>query len=194
MQANRPMCHKKHNVQKGSSAEGPLGKLARLLFIEAKKAWVRPLPSVRGMPAGREEGMIQPTKARMRMLRSSLYGTPSEISNSIRGVLEVDVVAGRRMTREPTKVERIAKDGNWGGRAELVLKAVGVQVEERGVLCGNTGEMRLVLTWTRSACRAGDAGSGGDERSGGYEGHCCERRWFCDAGDVGVEDDCSRWA
>lgn len=71
---------------------------------------MRPEPSVRGMPEGREEGMTHPKKARARMDRSILKGLPSEISNSMRGVeTKVVIALGARATREPTKAERIAR-------------------------------------------------------------------------------------
>lgn len=93
MHANNPVCQRKRRVQKGSSPAGPLGKLARLAFMEAKKAWVRPLPSVSGMPAGIDEGTTHPTIARIRMVKSSLNSTPSEISKPMRGVLVAGVDA-----------------------------------------------------------------------------------------------------
>lgn len=61
-----------------------------------------------GIPAGMEDGMIQPAIARIMIAILFLYGTPSEISNSMRGVdLENtgDTVTGReekhlRMAKE----------------------------------------------------------------------------------------------
>lgn len=49
---------------------------------------MRPVPSVSGMPAGRDEGMTQPAMARRRMERLTLNSTPSDISKPIRGTVE----------------------------------------------------------------------------------------------------------
>lgn len=90
MHAKRPTCQRNRSVQNGSSAAGPFGQFARLAFIDAKKAWLRPVPSVRGMPAGTDDGTIHPTIASASVDRSTLNETPSEISNSMRGADDCD--------------------------------------------------------------------------------------------------------
>lgn len=89
-QANRPTCHNTMRSQNGSLRAGPLGQLAKLSFIEARKAWVSPVPSVKGMLVGIDDGTIHPRKAMKMTTGLSLYSTPSEISNSIRGTDTVD--------------------------------------------------------------------------------------------------------
>lgn len=76
--------------------------------MDAKKAWERPVPSVRGIPAGSEEGTTQPTMASARVDKFTSNLTPSEISKSMRGVwTEGD--DGGATTRAPAKVERMTK-------------------------------------------------------------------------------------
>lgn len=69
--------------------DGPVGKLARFEFIELKNAWERPVPLVSGMLVGIEDGTIQPTRARPMTSGLTSNATPSEISNSMRGVATV---------------------------------------------------------------------------------------------------------
>lgn len=79
--ANRPACQRNRRVQNGSSPAGPLGHAARLAFIEARKAWVRPVPPVSAMGAGRDDGTIQPTMASTIITGLISKGVFSEISN-----------------------------------------------------------------------------------------------------------------
>lgn len=79
--AKRPTCQRKQRVQNGSSPAGPLGHAARLAFMDDRNACVRPVPLVRAMGAGSEDGTTHPTmdSAIMRGLISK--GVFSEISN-----------------------------------------------------------------------------------------------------------------
>lgn len=118
-----PTCQRNMRVQKGSSAAGPFGKLARFVFIAAKKACDKPVPFVNGMPDGRDEGRSQPAIASPRMVKSSSNSTPSEISKAMRVVARVGVGA---VTRVPAKEVR-----DTGGRG-----IVGRLVGEDGMVVG----------------------------------------------------------
>lgn len=102
-QANMPTCHRTRRSQKGSSRAGPLGQLARLAFIDAKKACERPVPSVRAMLVGMDDGTIHPIRARTMTMGFRSNWIPSEISNSMRGaVLTVATLTGAGATRVET--------------------------------------------------------------------------------------------
>lgn len=139
--ANMPRCHRKHSVQKGSLAEGPCGKLARLAFIDEKKAWVRPVPSVSGMPAGRLEGTIHPAKARNSTSGLPSNSCPSEISKPIRGALRT-CSGARDATRAPrnavTRTARAEQRSADGAEATGAARGVRKAMAGRGgdAVCG----------------------------------------------------------
>lgn len=121
-----PMCHRKQSVQKGSADAGPAGKLARFAEIDEKKACDRPEPPVSGMPAGSDDGMIQPAADKTTIAGLSLYVTPSEISKSMRGERRAGATRGTA-----TRAARGAKDvedrvaGRRAGAKEVMKAIVG---------------------------------------------------------------------
>lgn len=170
MHAKRPTCQRNMSVQNGSSAEGPLGKAARLAFMEARNAWVRPVPSVSGMPDGMEEGITQPAMARKRMERSMSNSTPSEISHPMRGAV-ADGAARRMTARCPVNGEKVAVcDAGVRKRGRSVRGDL--QVRIRWAMGGWDRRTAVrKLTWTDGAGGAGEADRGGDDWGGGDEGH-----------------------
>ncbi len=161
MVANIPTCHRKHSVQKGSSPAGPFGKLARFAFMDAKNACVSPVPLVSGMPAGSEDGTIQPTIARINTMGFESHSTPSLISNPIVGVAlclagvavecrRAPRKADTRTPRATRSVARVLVDMRVSVIGVAVMKAIVlVEVEVTTVV----GGVRRV--WSEQSVRCG---------------------------------------
>lgn len=138
--ARSPMCHMKQRVQNGSAAAGPAGQLARFDEMLAKKACDSPAPPVSGMPAGMDDGMIQPAALSATIAGFSLYVTPSLISNIV-GCCTRAARAGTAATRAARGAKEVAESvaGERRAGAKALTKAMVVVV---GKVAGRREEVR----------------------------------------------------